>query len=103
MGVKKMSELILFCYFLGLEKVGVDIYINEVCEVVIVCIVCFSGKIGVEMEVFMGVSVVVLMIYDMCKVFSYDIMIKEICLLEKIGGKLDYYKGQDGKEVLEIC
>lgn len=41
------------------------------------------------MEVFCGVLVVVLIIYDMCKFISLEIIIKNIKLIEKIGGKVD--------------
>lgn len=93
MGAKKTSELIPLCHPLGLEKVGVDIHINEAREVVIVCTARLSGKTGVEMEALTGASVAALTIYDMCKAFSHDITIKETRLLEKTGGKSDYHKG----------
>ena len=89
MGAKKTSEL---CHPLGLEKVGVDISVNQSREVVIVCTARLSGKTGVEMEALTGASVAALTIYDMCKAFSHDIIIKETRLLEKTGGKSDYHK-----------
>lgn len=92
MGAKKTSELIPLCHPLGLEKVGVDISINDRREVVIVCTARLSGKTGVEMEALTGASVAALTIYDMCKAFSHDIIIKETRLLEKTGGKSDYLK-----------
>ncbi|MEL6969215.1 MAG: cyclic pyranopterin monophosphate synthase MoaC [Bacteroidota bacterium] len=92
MGAKKTSELIPLCHPLGLEKVGVDISVNQSREVVIVCTARLSGKTGVEMEALTGASVAALTIYDMCKAFSHDIIIKETRLLEKTGGKSDYHK-----------
>lgn len=92
MGAKKTSELIPLCHPLGLEKVGVDISINEQREVVIICTARLSGKTGVEMEALTGASVAALTIYDMCKAFSHDIVIKETRLIEKTGGKSDYLK-----------
>ncbi len=92
MGAKKTSELIPLCHPLGLEKVGVDISVNESREVVIICTARLSGKTGVEMEALTGASVAALTIYDMCKAFSHDITIKETRLLEKTGGKSDYHK-----------
>lgn len=92
MGAKKTSELIPLCHPLGLEKVGVDISINDRREVVIVCTARLSGKTGVEMEALTGATVAALTIYDMCKAFSHDIIIKETRLLEKTGGKSDYLK-----------
>ena len=90
MGAKKTSELIPLCHPLALEKVGVDIAINEAREVVITCTARLSGKTGVEMEALTGASVAALTIYDMCKAFSHDIVIKSTRLLEKTGGKSDY-------------
>ncbi|MEO0873936.1 MAG: cyclic pyranopterin monophosphate synthase MoaC, partial [Bacteroidota bacterium] len=81
MGAKKTSELIPLCHPLGLEKVGVDISINDAREVVIVCTARLSGKTGVEMEALTGASVAALTIYDMCKAFSHDIIIKETRLV----------------------
>ena len=69
-----------------------DIAINEQREVVIVCTARLSGKTGVEMEALTGASVAALTIYDMCKAFSHDIIIKETRLIEKTGGKSDYLK-----------
>ena len=92
MGAKRTSELIPLCHPLGLEKVGVDITINEQREVVIVCTARLSGKTGVEMEALTGASVAALTIYYMCKAFSHDIIIKETRLIEKTGGKSDYLK-----------
>lgn len=92
MGAKRTSELIPLCHPLGLEKVGVDITINDQREVVIVCTARLSGKTGVEMEALTGASVAALTIYDMCKAFSHDIIIKETRLIEKTGGKSDYLK-----------
>ncbi|MEL7425730.1 MAG: cyclic pyranopterin monophosphate synthase MoaC [Bacteroidota bacterium] len=92
MGAKKTSELIPLCHPLGLEKVGVDISINDAREVVIICTARLSGKTGVEMEALTGASVAALTIYDMCKAFSHDIIIKETRLVEKTGGKSDYRK-----------
>ena len=89
MGAKRTSELIPLCHPLGLEKVGVDITINEQREVVIVCTARLSGKTGVEMEALTGASVAALTIYYMCKAFSHDIIIKETRLIEKTGGKSD--------------
>lgn len=67
--VKKIWDLILFCYLLLFFKVEVQFEVIEVENKVCIEFVCkFVGKIGVEMEVLMVVLVVVLIIYDMCKV-----------------------------------
>lgn len=90
MAAKRTSDLIPLCHPLALEKVGVDIRINEAREVVIEGTARLSGKTGVEMEALTAVSVAALTVYDMCKAFSHDIVIKETRLLEKTGGKKDF-------------
>ena len=90
LAAKRTGELIPLCHPLALEKIGVDIAINEAREVVITCTARLSGKTGVEMEALTGASVAALTIYDMCKAFTHDIVIKSTRLLEKTGGKSDY-------------
>jgi cyclic pyranopterin monophosphate synthase len=90
MGAKKTSDLIPLCHPLGLENCKVNITLNENREVVIDCITTVSGKTGVEMEALTGASIAALTIYDMCKAFSQDIVIKEIKLMGKSGGKRDF-------------
>lgn len=90
MAAKKTSDLIPLCHPLALDKVGIEITVNSAREVVILCTARLSGKTGVEMEALTGASVAALTIYDMCKAFSHDIVIKETRLLEKTGGKEDF-------------
>ena len=90
MAAKKTSDLIPLCHPLGLEKTGIKISINNAREVVIICTARLSGKTGVEMEALTGASIAALTIYDMCKAFSHHIIIKEIRLIEKTGGKKDF-------------
>ncbi len=91
MGAKKTPELIPLCHPLLLNQINVDVcYKNEHIE--IICTASLDGKTGVEMEALTGASVAALTIYDMCKAMSHEIVIKEIELLEKTGGKNDYFK-----------
>jgi cyclic pyranopterin phosphate synthase len=90
MGAKKTSELIPLCHPLGLDKIGIDINVNDKKEVEITCTAKLSAKTGVEMEALTGASVAALTIYDMCKVFSHNIIIKETRLISKTGGKSDF-------------
>jgi cyclic pyranopterin phosphate synthase len=90
MAAKRTSDLIPLCHPLPLEKISVDIHINQAREVVVACTVILSGKTGVEMEALTGASVAALTIYDMCKAFSHDIVIKETQLMAKSGGKRDF-------------
>lgn len=90
MGAKKTSELIPLCHPLGLDNCQIAIHINEANEIVIDCTASLSGKTGVEMEALTGASVAALTIYDMCKAFSHNIIIKETKLMAKSGGKSDF-------------
>ncbi len=90
MAVKKTSDLIPLCHPLPISKCQIDIQINDKNEVVIDCMVKVNGKTGVEMEALTGCSVAALTIYDMCKAFSHDIVIKDTKLMHKTGGKSEY-------------
>jgi len=90
MAAKKTADLIPLCHPLGLENCKVEISINQQQEVLIQCTATITSKTGVEMEALTGASVAALTIYDMCKAFSHQIVIKETKLLEKTGGKSDY-------------
>lgn len=91
MGAKKTPELIPLCHPLSLNQINVEItYRDDLIE--IICSAALSGKTGVEMEALTGASIAALTIYDMCKAMSHQIVIKEIELLEKTGGKNDYIK-----------
>jgi cyclic pyranopterin phosphate synthase len=90
MGAKKTSDLIPLCHPLGLESCKFQIQVNEANEVVIDCTATITGKTGVEMEALTGATVAALTIYDMCKAFSHDIVIKQTRLISKTGGKSDY-------------
>jgi len=53
-----------------------------------------TAKTGIEMEALTGASVAALTIYDMCKAFSHDIVIKETKLIQKTGGKKDFFSNE---------
>src|SRR4051794_1212657 len=90
MAAKKTSDLIPLCHPLALEKCKIEITINKQNEVVVLCTVSITAKTGVEMEALTGASVAGLTIYDMCKAFSHNIVIKDTRLIEKTGGKSDF-------------
>lgn len=90
MGAKKTSELIPLCHPLGLDNCKIDITVNDEREVVIHCTASIASKTGVEMEALTGASVAALTIYDMCKAFSHNIIIRETRLVSKTGGKSDF-------------
>lgn len=90
MGAKKTSELIPLCHPIGLDNCNLQIRLNDYNDIVIECTASIEAKTGVEMEALTGASVAALTIYDMCKALSHDIVIKEIKLIEKSGGKNDF-------------
>ena len=86
MAAKKTSDTIPMCHPLMLT--GADIhYTFEPDGVVIEATVKCSGDTGVEMEALNAVSVCALTIYDMCKALQKDMVISDIRLLRKSGGK----------------
>ena len=92
MGVKKTSDLIPFCHPLPLQGIKFESDFNNQ-TLVFRCEVKVEGKTGVEMEALTGASTAALAAYDMLKALSHDILISEIKLLFKEGGKSDYRKG----------
>ncbi len=90
MACKRTSDLIPLCHPLPLDDIKLRIRVNERQEAVVECRVACHGRTGVEMEALTGASVAALTLYDMCKAFSHDIVIREIRLLEKTGGKSDF-------------
>lgn len=92
MGAKKTAELIPLCHPLGLDKCDIDIEIIDNQSFKITCSVSVDAKTGVEMEALTGVSIAALTLYDMCKALSREILIRDIRLVEKRGGKSDYQR-----------
>ena len=94
MAAKRTGDLIPLCHPLGLENCQISIILNGKREIVIECTASLTGKTGIEMEALTGVSIAALTIYDMCKAFSHNIIIKETRLIEKSGGK-SYFKWEE--------
>ena len=85
---KKTYDLIPLAHNINLTKIEIEFFIDQKnntinCESLIRCI----AKTGVEMEALTAVSVALLTIYDMCKSFNNNLIISEIRLLKKSGGK----------------
>ena len=91
--VKKTSELIPMCHPLLINGVDIDIEITDKEHIEILCTVAIEGKTGVEMEALTGVNIAALTVYDMCKAISQKMVIKEVKLVEKFGGKSDIKNG----------
>ena len=92
MGAKRTHELIPLCHPLGIEncKITIDLQGDTA---VIRCTVSVHHKTGVEMEALTGTAIAALTVYDMCKALSHDIVISDIRLLVKDGGKSAYARG----------
>lgn len=87
-GAKKTSELIPLCHPIGLTRVAVEFELQTAAS----CVVCtatteVNGQTGVEMEALTAVQVALLTIYDMCKAVDRGMVIGDVKLLEKHGGK----------------
>ena len=89
MAAKRTDDLIPLCHSLGLDNCQITIT-TEGTNAIVECLVSTEGKTGVEMEALVGASVAALTIYDMCKAFSHDIIIRDTKLMEKTGGKRDF-------------
>jgi cyclic pyranopterin phosphate synthase len=92
MGAKRTHDLLPFCHPLPLESCQITIDL-EGDVAVIRCSVSVHHKTGVEMEALTGASIAALTVYDMCKALSHDIVIGDIRLLSKDGGKNRYERG----------
>jgi cyclic pyranopterin monophosphate synthase len=91
MGAKKTSELIPLCHPLPLDDCQIEIEsAGGRGEVVIHCRVQTHAKTGVEMEALTGATIAALTVYDMAKAVSHDIVIRDVKLVEKTGGKSDF-------------
>jgi cyclic pyranopterin monophosphate synthase len=89
MGAKRTHELIPFCHPLGIENCRITIDLDGDAAV-IRCTVSVHHKTGVEMEALTGAGIAALTVYDMCKALSHDIVIGDLRLLAKEGGRSSY-------------
>lgn len=93
---KRTPELIPLCHTLLLTKVAVEFTIDEAASrVAITATVRCNGQTGVEMEALTAVSVAALTIYDMAKALDKAMVIENIRLLEKAGGKSGDWRRED--------
>ena len=92
MGAKKNAELIPLCHIVPLTNCEVTFTTDEnTNSITAVCTTSCVGKTGVEMEALTGVSTALLTIYDMCKAMDRGMVIRDIHILEKDGGKSGHY------------
>ncbi len=91
MGQKRTSELIPMCHNINLtsSKITFEIEGNDIA---VFSMAKTTGQTGVEMEALMGVNIALLTIYDMCKAIDKRMLISDVHLVEKTGGKSgDFY------------
>jgi len=88
MAAKKVDSLVPLCHSLAVTSVNIDFTFEEDGRSIgIEATVGINGKTGVEMEALTAVSVAALTLYDMCKAVDKNIIISDIRLLKKSGGK----------------
>ncbi|WP_236896572.1 cyclic pyranopterin monophosphate synthase MoaC [Clostridium beijerinckii] len=90
MGVKKTSDLIPMCHNIFITGSDINFSIGEE-EIEIEATVSTVGKTGVEMEALTAVTTAALTIYDMCKAVDKDMIIENVRLIKKTGGKSGEY------------
>lgn len=93
---KRTSELIPLCHPLALTKVTVDLTVGAT-SIAVEATVETTGQTGVEMEALTAASVAALTVYDMCKALSHDLVIGEVRLLEKTGGKVNFTRAPEAR------
>lgn len=93
MGAKRTAELIPLCHPLGLDHVEVRASLDaDLPGVRVQATARATGRTGVEMEALTAVSVALLTVYDMVKAAGHDMLIGDIVLTEKSGGKSGNWK-----------
>ena len=92
-GAKKTSELIPLCHPIGLTKINLDLNLNDkIPGIEIISTVKTTGPTGVEMEALTAASISALTVYDMVKSLDKSIIVKDLRLIFKDGGKSGLYE-----------
>ncbi len=94
---KKTSDLIPLCHPLMLTSVKVELQADGEDAVLIRARCKLTGQTGVEMEALTAASVAALTIYDMCKAVDRGMVIEQVRLLEKLGGKSGHFLAGEGE------
>jgi cyclic pyranopterin phosphate synthase len=93
MAAKRTAELVPLCHPLSLTQVDLTFSIaDDEARVDIECITRTEDRTGVEMEALTGALIAAITIYDMCKAVDRDMVIGDVRLLQKTGGKEDYLR-----------
>ena len=92
-GAKRTSELIPLCHPISLTKINLDLTLNDkIPGIEIISTVKTTGPTGVEMEALTAASISALTVYDMVKSLDKSIIIKDLRLIFKDGGKSGLYE-----------
>jgi len=94
MAAKKTADLVPMCHPLALDSIGVE-FVYETGAIRATVSVSLSGKTGVEMEAVTAVSIALVTVYDMAKALDKAMVITDIRLLEKQGGKSGHWHAPD--------
>lgn len=93
---KRTSDLIPLCHPIALTRVGVEFALDEAAATVAIEVTAETvGRTGVEMEALTAAATGLLTIYDMCKAVDRGMVIEDIRLLEKLGGKSGHWTASD--------
>ena len=93
---KKTSDLIPLCHPLPITKVAVELRADDALPGIVIEVTCkVRGQTGIEMEALTAASVAALTIYDMAKSIDRGMVIEEVMLIEKSGGKTGEWRSDD--------
>lgn len=92
MAAKRAGELIPLCHPLGLDSIEITLAPIDSTTLRIESLVKVEARTGVEMEALTAVSVAALTVYDMCKAVDRGIVIDQVRLEEKTGGRRGHYR-----------
>ncbi len=92
---KKTPDLLPLCHPIFLDSVSIDISFDDENTLRIESRVRTEAKTGVEMEALVAVTASALTVYDMCKSIDRGIIIDNICLIEKMGGRSGHWRRGD--------
>jgi cyclic pyranopterin phosphate synthase len=92
-GAKRTADLVPLCHPLAIDSVQVELQVDDAktCVSITATVSC-TGKTGVEMEALTATSVAALTVYDMVKAVDKSVVIEEIVLVEKEGGRSGHYQ-----------
>ena len=96
MAAKRTADLIPLCHPLPVEVASIDFTPRATGRLQITATVKVTGKTGVEMEALTAVSAAALTVYDMCKAVDRGMVITDVCLLEKRGGRSGTWRRKKG-------